>query len=498
MSIAIELANLPLSIIAPAYSKFGGMGRTTKSGACLYLERLIQIGQIKLTDVQTVRAVSSAEMLAIVQGVQFNQVTPAMAAAVSDDARVDKVERLLDATAKVANRAETTAMDAAHVIGQTKTDIVAANAALGLLHDDIKVLREQVRAAGSISIDPVAVQTAIGEAVSVAFGPFEQAVRDAGAEAAVGAMVGAKIINTATALDVFGVDVLDAKGRQMIVDIWDAADAPAIDPMFIWTEGILKHLLLSQRTAENLWFAGDKGTGKSETARQFAAKTGRAFTRINFHKYTTCEDYVGALGLVNGATEFVPGDFLRAFTCPSTVVLLDEITNADPGELATLNGFLEPNSAVHYGGAVRRRAPGVLVFAADNTLANGDESGRYAGTRTMNSALADRFGRMVKFSYLPVAQEVEAIRRHTGCTAKLAEHVIGAITAARAKVETADIVDAPSIRSAIAFIRALDVLSVDDAWDSAIALRQPSESASALAGIKAAYLNADLIKGELA
>jgi MoxR-like ATPase len=190
---------------------------------------------------------------------------------------------------------------------------------------------------------------------------------------------------------------------------------------------------------------------------------------------------------------FKQGDFLRAFTSPSTVVLLDEVTNADAGELATLNGFLEPNSAVTYGGAVRRRAPGVLVFAADNTLGSGDESGRYAGTRTMNSSLVDRFARVIHFDYLPLAQEVDAVMRHTGCAKQLAEHILASIRMARAKVDTGDVVDAPSIRSVIAFIRALDVLSIDDAWATTVAARQPSESAAALEAIRKATLNPALI-----
>jgi MoxR-like ATPase len=175
------------------------------------------------------------------------------------------------------------------------------------------------------------------------------------------------------------------------------------------------------------------------------------------------------------------------------VLLLDEISMADAGELATLNGFLEPNSAVNYGGFVHRRAQGVLVFAADNTMTNGDTSGRYAKTQTMNSSLADRFARVIPFTYLSKDQEVEAITRHTGCQKQLAEHVVNAINAARAKVATGDVIDPPSIRSALAFIRALDVLTVDEAWESTITSRQPEESRTALDAIKAAYINASVL-----
>ena len=363
---------------------------------------------------------------------------------------------------------------------------------------NIRITLDQLSKAQAASlVDDTKVAADVASAVAKAFAPFKQAVIDAGAQAAVASTVAATIVDRQTALKVFGVNVFDSKGLEVYVDIWNAPDAPSIDPNFVWTESILKHLLLSQQTGENVWFGGEKGTGKSETAKQFAARTGRSFTRINFHKYTTTEDYAGAVGLENGATVFKRGAFLTAFTTPSSIVLLDEISNCDAGELATLNGFLEPNSAVNFGGQVHRRAQGVLVFAADNTLTNGDASGRYSGTRQMNSSLADRFARVVKFEFLSRDREVEALVRHTGCHQALACHVVDAITAARAKVDSGDIIDAPSIRSALAFIRSLNILSVDEAWESAITSRQPAESRAALDVIRAAYINDNDIKSWL-
>jgi MoxR-like ATPase len=333
------------------------------------------------------------------------------------------------------------------------------------------------------------VQEAVAKVVSDAFKPFEQAVKAAGAQAVVADLASVCVVETKECVDVFGVDARDIMDNPLMVDIWNDPSAPAVDPHFIWTPGILEHLILSQDSGESIWFGGPKGTGKSETARQFAARTGRAFTRINFHKYTSAEDYIGAVGLENGQTVFKRGDFLTAFTHPSTVILLDEVTNADPGELAPLNGFLEPNSAVSFGGSVQTRAPGVLVFAADNTLGNGDDTGRYAGTRQMNSALVDRFARVVQFDYLPIESEVEALVRHTGCNPKLALHVLEAVRVARSQVQTGEVIDAPSIRSVIAFIRALRVLEVDKAWATTIAARQPVESLPGLSAIYASCIN---------
>ena len=382
----------------------------------------------------------------------------------------------LDATRALEGSVAAIAGDVANVL--ISVDNLAKNQAASLV-DDTKVAAD------------------VASAIAKAFAPFKQAVIDAGAQATVASATAATIVDRKSVLDVFGVDVIDAYGNPVMVDIWNAPDAPSIDPHFVWSEEILRYLLLAQNTGANLWFGGEKSTGKSETARNFAARTGRSFTRINFHKYTTTEDYVGSVGLENGATVFKRGAFLTAFTSPSTVILLDEISNCDAGELAPLNGFLEPNSAVNFGGQPQRRAQGVLVFAADNTLTNGDATGRYTGTRQMNSSLADRFSHVVQFEFLPRDLEVEALVRHTGCHQALACHVIDAIRAARAKVDSGDIIDAPSFRSALSFVRSLSIVSVDQAWQSAITSRQPAESRAALDAIKAAYINERDIKSWL-
>jgi len=413
-------------------------------------------------------------------------------------AKVAAPAQVNDAVQAVASRAEQSALDALARADKAISEAKTAARGTSMLFDEVTALRKTAQALGEKvqGVDPQAVHAQVGRLIADAFAPFEAAVRSAGAESVVAALAPLTSVQK-SALDVFGIEVNDTKGRPLMFDVYTHPDAPAIDPMFIWTEDIVKALAFFQDTVSNGWFGGEKGTGKSTVAAQFAARTGRAFKRINFHKYTTADDYAGAEGLTNGETVFKPKDFLMAFTAPSSIILLDEVTNADPGELAVLNGFLEPNSAVSYGGMTHRRAPGVLVFAADNTLGNGDDTGRHAGTRPMNSALLDRFSLIIPFTFLPLAQEVQAVVNHTGCTADLAEHVLKAIQAARAKVETADIVDAPSIRSVVAYIRALKYLSPGEAWAKTIAARQPGESAHALEAIRLTYIDETFISNNM-
>jgi MoxR-like ATPase len=485
----IDLSQLPAPVLRGALEKYTSFDWSNKANAVTLLAASIRNGALTLKQIKEVAPYFAASWTSGVasgtQGVQHSPISHHIATVASD----------------VADRALQTALDASTAINRLGDRALAAEIHVSSLYSslesDIKAVRGEVsKISDMIPADMIA--TEVTAKIAAAFKQFEVAVKDAGAEAAIGSMVSVTKQGSLPVSEVFGVMVTDTVGNELMVDIYNDASSPSVDPHFVWTKGILKHLLLSQATGENLWFGGEKGTGKSETVRQFAAKTGRGYCRINFHKYTTSEDYIGSVGLENGDTVFKEGDFLRAFSTPATLILLDEITNADPAALATLNGFLEPSSAVSYGGSVRRRAPAVLVFAADNTLTNGDESGRYAGTRSMNSALADRFARVVAFKHMDIDTEVEAVVRHTGCKPELAEHILRAVHACRAKVASGDIVDAPSIRQVMAFVRSVAVLGVNEAWAASIGHRQPSESATAIEGIKSAYISATYIEKLLA
>jgi len=439
-----------------------------------------------------------------------------MAAPAVDSAKTDAV---IAEVASIRNGFNSFSHEVASVHEQVKRIAVnadAANAAMAgnmaALEATLSQVQAAAEAAGAVAaraesaalavkpakISGATVKAEVAAAVAEQFKPLGILLSQASPEvqAEVAAALAAPV-EQRTVLDVFGIDLRDRKGNQLLVDIWGDATAPAVDPVYIWRESLLRHFVAAQCEVESLWLAGPKGTGKTQAAQQFAARTGRSFTRINFQKFTCPEDYVGAVGLESGATVYKPGDFLLAYCRPGAVILLDEITNADPGNLAVLNGYLEPGARVNAGGSVRSRATGVLILAADNSIGNGDDSGRYAGLRQMNSSLLDRFARAIVLDYLPAADEASALVKHTGCTRKLASHVVSCINTARSKVQTGDIIDAPSLRQAIGFIRAMRYMSVDEAWETTVASKQPPESAAAMTAVKAACLNNQLIEGEL-
>jgi MoxR-like ATPase len=345
--------------------------------------------------------------------------------------------------------------------------------------------RKATQAPAAPAIDETQARAILVDEVRKAWAPFHDAVTAAGAQAAVAAQAAATVVARKPAKEVFGIEAKDRKGAELMFDVYDDPTAPTVDDCHIWTDRMVRLLWQAQERGANgnLWLGGLRGAGKTMTMQQFAARTGRAFCRVNFHQHTSADEYIGATGLVNGATVFQPADFLMAYTRPGAVICLDEITNCHPGSLAPLNGLLEPNARVSIGGRLWTRAPGVVIAAADNTTGAGDASGRHAGTREMNSALMDRFAFKPWLEFLPRDVERKALIDRTGASPKLVDHVLDAVDKCRAKVQTGEIIDPPSIRAVGAFILALATEDVREAWNITIAAAQPAESAVGLEAI---------------
>lgn len=458
-----------------------------------------QVGHKTTRKADAVAALIQAERQGLITLAQIMGAAPQLTGTIQPPVPAFPHNPAQEVIAAAASRAESVALEANTKADKVSETMTMVGEALAEVLVKVEDLTREAQALRQIKADPAAVASAIRAEVEQAFGPIRAAAETSSPvkEAVVSAVASAPIARV-TVAQAFGVEVADIKGNSLMVDIYDHPAAPAVDPCFIWTADILRQLVCAADTGANVWFGGEKGTGKTQTAEQFAARTGRAFNRVNFRKYSTAEQFVGATGLEQGATVFKLGEFTETFcNVPGSVNLLDEPTNTDPGEMAQFNALLEPAGRVNLGGVVRTRAPGALVFAADNTMGSGDVSGRYAGTRVQNSALLDRFSLKVPFTFLPLAQEIEAVVKHTGCTNTLAAQVMKVILTARAKVQTGDVVDAPSIRQVVAWIRAMPYLGVRRAWEVTIAASQPPESAVAMEAIYVAEVNESVMLSEL-
>jgi cobaltochelatase CobS len=515
------LMGLPMGIIAAAYFAVTKQpSLNSKSQMVAALARAVDSGQITIADVRRLgQAQAAAPITAAV-----NKPEPAAQAPTPSPGAVRLAAQVGAVELEVSGLKGSMSTVAAEIqsldqrIASLGQQQAGANARLGLLGSDVaalagrvetastaaqaeaKSLRAQVQTLadglGQIQINPDEVAKAIRAQVEAAFAPIAAAAEANETSSEVLRVAQAGPTGHASALDLFGLDLSDVKGAPLMFATYDHPEAPAADPCFIWQESIVRHLHIAQANGRNLWLGGPAGTGKTQTMQQFAARTGRMFRRFVFDRFTTRDDFLGATGLDNGSTVFQPGPVLEAYTTPGAVCLLDEVGMGQPAALSALNAFLERQAQVAYAGQVWHRAPGTMFPAADNSLGQGDTSGRFAGVQTMNTAFLERFSLLVPFAYLPASLETEALVRHTGCTAALAAHVVDAVGHIRGRVAGGEIIDAPSIRQMVAFVEACRVLDPAEAWRSTIGARQPAESEAGMAAAYAACINESLIRNE--
>jgi nitric oxide reductase NorQ protein len=219
------------------------------------------------------------------------------------------------------------------------------------------------------------------------------------------------------------------------LDVYDAPDAPAIDPDYIWPEATPNILAaLSRSTVPFLY--GPAGTGKTTFVKQVAARWGRPYVRVSCNDQTEASTLVG-MTVPDGpnGVKWQDGQLAAAIRRPGTVILIDEPSIARPGALFVLQALMDDERAIHVDetGEVIRAAPGVLIVLADNTNGTGDVTGAYEATRRLNRATLDRAAITVRLDYLPPAEEAKALMAKVGCTRTQAAALVKFANVTRAK-----------------------------------------------------------------
>jgi MoxR-like ATPase len=299
---------------------------------------------------------------------------------------------------------------------------------------------------------------------------------DASGAPIVPAFVAAQRVGASTIGKLFGISSR-AKHADKPMSLWNAVDAPPVDPFYVPDVDNLSMLISAidpalPRVPRNVWLAGPAGTGKSTLPEQIAARAQRPFVAITFQRAVEPADIIGGNGLANGATVWVDGVLTRAIRRPGTIILLDEITLAPPGLAAMLQTLLASRSLTLPTGEVVRCADGVTFVAADNTRGYGDESGLYAGTHQANAALVDRMARMIVVDYLDAALEAQALANHTLAPKAACERVVRFIGLAR-KLPGFETVPL-SLRRQVAFVEmAMDGYKVDKCFEACVLSRLP-------------------------
>ena len=159
----------------------------------------------------------------------------------------------------------------------------------------------------------------------------------------------------------------------------------------------------------NIMLIGSHGCGKTEMAKEFAARTGRHFFHTNCALYREPRDFYGYKGANNGSTYWRKSDFVQAIERPNTVILLDEFNRCSPMVANSLFNLLDDNRC-----AVFDEIGEVKVGAGNVIFGTINRGVQYTGTMISDAAVMDRFGNTIEVNYLPDNLEIDVLVKRTG------------------------------------------------------------------------------------
>lgn len=150
----------------------------------------------------------------------------------------------------------------------------------------------------------------------------------------------------------------------------------------------------------NVLVKGDRGCGKSELARQYAASRQRPFAVLEIGQLNDPNQIFGYMEFVEGVgTRFVKGLFVEAVTTPNCVLHLQEINRAESDKaLNALMTLLDDSSRSIWINEMQdfiTVAEGVTIFASMN------EGMEYIGTMPIDPAVENRFHIKISLTNLP-------------------------------------------------------------------------------------------------
>ena len=367
------------------------------------------------------------------------------------------------------------------------------------IRDEFKTLADSLvsRVDSITKPDPARISNEISQQVTALFDSFREQVTPAQLKQVANAL---PTFELQRAADVFGVNAcrygFDVDFGDLQVAVWNDADAPALVDDYIFNPEHLHQALiaLDDPLPDNVWLAGERGTGKSEFVAQVAARLKRRLFRVNFDEALERADFIGGNSIEAGSVVWKAGIITQAIRHPGSIVLLDEIGFARAQSLAALHALCErsPHRSIVIAETGERIpvASHVVFFCADNSNGHGDTSGNFAGVREQNSAFLDRFSYTLYFEYLPEDDEVSLIVNRTGVTLDAARIIVKFANVAREKARAGLLTQPPSLRQLFAWARSVKKgLPVNTAFKNAIINKFPEDCRVELLGVYTSHIN---------
>ncbi len=510
-SIAQQLSLIPLGQLnaALAQTGYGSEVSGNKAHVVGILVGIVNAGGIDVDGIRKLVPLSPAAINA--KQAQAHTATassaPSLPVALPDEARVAITNQLAQVNLAVTHVNQFRDLAQAFV-EEAKTERAAIHAEIGQLGQ--KVSEEFNKAVDNIqSIDYDKVSDEVRKEVNTLFESFK---RTATPE---------QLSEVANAVPTFenkkACDVFPAESLQYTVDgetvdfseypvgVWADPAAPALVDDYVFDAKHLHQALvaLNDPLPDNVWLAGERGTGKTEFVNQIASRLGRRLYRVNFDEALERAEFIGGNTIKNGDVEWKAGVITQAIQHTGALVLLDEIGFARAQNLAALHALCERSThrsiVIAETGTRIPVASHVAFFCADNSNGHGDASGNFAGVRDQNSAFIDRFSYTLNFEYLPRDAEAALITARTGLPAKAANVLVAFAHVSREKARAGVLTQPPSLRQLFAWARAVKQgIPVSTAFQNAIINKFPADCESELRGVFSAAVDAKKFKQYLA
>jgi hypothetical protein len=482
-----ELALIPTQQLNIALTSIGEPLCTTKNDAVTALVRAVQQGRITIDQVRACVPTQTTKV--------------ALEPAVPDEIR----KKILNTQFEVAKAVES--VKAVQEVANNVLDTVHKNA----ISNEKKITDLATRLNADIQaiqgVDYGKVENIIRSEVSALFDTFRTQSTPEELTVIANALPTSKRVK---ARDVFPAPLQYEVGNESIdfgdldVDVWNDVNTPALVDDYIFNPKHLHQALiaLDDPLPDNVWLAGERGTGKSEFVSQVASRLGRRLFRVNFDEAIERAEFIGGNTIVNGNVEWKAGVITQAIQHTGALVLLDEIGFARAQNLAVLHALCErsPHRSIVIAETGTRIpvASHVAFFCADNSNGHGDASGNFAGVRDQNTAFIDRFSYTLNFEYLPFADEVNLITKRTGLSHDASTVLVKFATVAREKARAGILTQPPSLRQLFAWARSIQKgVPVALAFDNAIINKFPADCESELRGVFQATIDTVALKSYL-
>ena len=480
MNIDRQLSLIPLQTLDAVLLQHGIAFGGSKDEAVASVKQLIVDGKTSVAEVKATRASATHTLIN----------TPQIQAGVN-------IKHLNELNAHLTNSIRGIESE----VGRLRQDVATDLAALTDLANDAKRKVESVKPP---AIDEARIATQIQHEVSKLFDSFRV---DTPVERIAEIAQSVPKLDLKTAGDVFGKSFTRYSGvdfSDLEVAVWSDPDAPEVIDDYIFSPEHLHQALvaLDDPLPDNIWLAGERGTGKTEFVTQLAARLGRRLYRINFDEALERADFIGGNTIENGNVVWKPGIIVQAIQHPGAIVLFDELGFARAQALATLHALCERSHnrsiTISETGQRFRVAPHVVFFAADNSNGHGDHSGNFAGVREQNTAFIDRFSFTIRFEYLRPDDEAELIVSRTNVSRDAADIIVKLASVAREKARAGLLTQPPSLRQLFAWARAVKKgIPVETAYRNAVINKFPADCESELLGVFTASVNVSEFKSAI-